>query len=71
MADRTSRDRLSPAQLTALQLLAHGYSIEQIAVLLTVTPASIHEWLESAMQSLGTPCPEEAVHIAKRRGLIV
>lgn len=66
----------SPAHLTTrellvLQLMARGYSIEQIARLVGESPASILERAATVEASLGATDGCGAVAVALRCGLII
>jgi two-component system, NarL family, response regulator DevR len=58
-------------ELTALQLLARGYSSKQIAPLLATSAKAVDMLVERATRRLGATARAQAVAIALRRGLIV
>ncbi|HEV2125044.1 MAG TPA: LuxR C-terminal-related transcriptional regulator [Chloroflexota bacterium] len=63
--------RVPGEELAALQLLARGYSAEQIARLLQTTPAEVRTRLDRVMLRLGAHSHQHAVAIALRLDLIV
>ncbi|HEV2125606.1 MAG TPA: LuxR C-terminal-related transcriptional regulator [Chloroflexota bacterium] len=63
--------RVPSEELAALQLLARGYTIEQIARLLQTTPAEVQAHLDRLMLRLDAHSRQRAVAIALRLGLIV
>jgi DNA-binding NarL/FixJ family response regulator len=62
---------LSPRSLLVLQLLARGYSREQVARLLAVPAAAIEETEWSVSALLGASTVDEAIRRARRRRLIL
>ncbi|HEV2123041.1 MAG TPA: helix-turn-helix domain-containing protein [Chloroflexota bacterium] len=58
-------------ELAALQLLARGYSVEQIARLLHTAPSDVHARLDRVMLRLSAASRQQAVAIALRLDLIV
>ena len=63
--------RLSGRELLILQLRARGYPREQIAALLQTPTAALAQVEWSAHVALGVATVEEAVELARQRGLIV
>ncbi|HEV2125571.1 MAG TPA: hypothetical protein VGW38_22695 [Chloroflexota bacterium] len=70
----TGRDPAQPLltarALLLLQLLARGYTSQQMAALLKTTPKLVDLLIERATHTLGTTDRAEAVAIAVRQGLI-
>ena len=63
--------RLSPAQLEALQLAAYGHTRASTAELLMLHPETVNNHLCDARAKLGAKNTAEAVAIGVRKGLIV
>ena len=64
-------NRVPSEELAALQLLARGYTVAQIARLLQTTPAEVRARLDRVMLRLGAASRQHAVAIALRLALIV
>ena len=62
---------LTGRALLVLQLLARGYAREQVAALLAMAATEVEEVEWSACAALGVATIEEAVELARRRGLIL
>jgi DNA-binding NarL/FixJ family response regulator len=69
-ATSASQGRLTPAELTVLQLLARGYSSKQIAAVLQSTTKATDMRIQRATRKLGANHRTHAVVIAIRRGLV-
>jgi DNA-binding NarL/FixJ family response regulator len=67
---RQARSMLTPRELTALQLLARGYTSKQMTSILQSTPKAVDLTIERAMRRLGAVHRAQAVAIALRRGLL-
>ena len=65
------RYRLEGPALVALQLLARGYSVDQVAALRGSAVVDVLWELQRALTVLQTPTVREAVAEATERGLIV
>lgn len=61
---------LTERDLLTLQLLARGYTNQQIARLLETTPSAVGHLVERVIKELGANHRAHAVAIAVRRGLI-
>jgi len=61
---------LRPRELTAIQLLARGYTSKQIAAALGSTAKAVDLLIERATRRLGASHRTQAVAIATRRGLL-
>jgi DNA-binding CsgD family transcriptional regulator len=70
-ADAAPRATLTGGELVALQLLAAGYTPDQIAALHGVPAVAVLNDLAGALAALGVPNVRAAVSIARDRGLIV
>jgi len=68
--DLPSGDRLNARALTALQLLARGYTSKEIAPILGTTAKAVNLTIERACRQLHAATRSEAVAIAISRGLI-
>ena len=68
--DRPGARRLTGRELLALQLLARGYAVRQVAALRGQPETDVFVALRSASASLGAATVPEAIAEAKRRGLI-
>ena len=64
------RHRLDGRELLALQLLARGYSVDQVAALRRAAVVDVLWDLQRALTVLGVPTVREAVASAKERGLL-
>ena len=61
---------LRPRELSAIQLVARGYTSRQIASALRTTPKAVDLLIERASRRLGASHRVQAVAIATRRGLL-
>ena len=64
------RYRLDGAELLSLQLLARGYSVDQVAELRRAAVVDVLWDLQGALSALGVPTLREALAAAKERGLL-
>ena len=69
-APTTDTPTLNNRELTALQLLARGYTSKQIAPLLSSSAKAVDMTIERAGRRLGAATRSQAVAIALRHGLI-
>ena len=69
--DLPGGERLTPKELRMLQLLARGYSADQLAALHGGAPLDVLWDLQRVLVVLGAPTVRGAVAEAKRRGLLV
>jgi DNA-binding NarL/FixJ family response regulator len=61
---------LTPRELSALQLLARGYTSKQIALILRTSPKAVDLVVERATHRLGASHRTQAVAMAMRQGLV-
>jgi hypothetical protein len=62
---------LTGRQLLVLQLRGRRYAREQVAALTAVAGTGIEQLERSACRALGVATVEEAIELARRRGLIL
>ena len=62
---------LTSRELLVLQLLGLGYSRQQVASLVWMTAPALAQLEHSACAALGVATTDEAVELARRRGLIL
>ena len=65
-----ARYPLADRALLALQLLARGYSVDQVAELRRAPAVDVLWDLQGALTALGVPTVREALAAAKQRGLL-
>ena len=68
--DRPGVRRLTARELAALQLLAHGYSVGQVAALRGESTAGVFADLHRVADALGVDTLAAAIAAGRRRGLI-
>lgn len=61
---------LSPRELEILRLLAEGYSSNEIAKKLVISPSTVHTHRSNLMAKLGLNSRHELVQYARERGLV-
>ncbi len=66
----TSGPALSAREKEILQLLAEGYSNQEIAEKLVLSPSTVHTHRSNLMSKLGLNTRHELVEYARRRGLV-
>jgi two-component system response regulator NreC len=65
-----SGPELSPREKEILQLLAEGYSNQEIAEKLVISPSTVHTHRSNVMSKLGLSTRHELVEYARQRGLV-
>ncbi len=65
-----SSSALSPREKEILQLLAEGYSNNEIAQKLVISPSTVHTHRSNIMAKLGLSSRHELIRYARERGLI-
>jgi DNA-binding CsgD family transcriptional regulator len=70
LGNLNSDTALSPRELQVLQGLAYGYSIQEIADLLSISNLTVRDYCSSLIKKLGAQDRSHAVAIGLRKGLI-
>ncbi len=65
-----TRDSLSPREKEIFHLLAEGYSNNEIAKKLVISPSTVHTHRSNMMTKLGLNSRRELIQYARQRGLI-
>ena len=70
LAEGVTRVRLTPREMSALQLLADGKANKEIATALDISERTVKTHLGHLFEKLGVTSRTEAVRVASRRGLV-
>jgi DNA-binding NarL/FixJ family response regulator len=70
LAEGVTRVRLTPRELSALQLIADGKANKEIASALDISERTVKTHLGHLFEKLGVTSRTEAVKVATRRGLV-
>jgi two-component system NarL family response regulator len=70
LAEGVTRVRLTPREMSALQLIADGKANKEIAVALDISERTVKTHLGHLFEKLGVTSRTEAVKVASRRGLV-
>ena len=70
LAEGVTRVRLTPREMSALQLIADGKANKEIAAALDISERTVKTHLGHLFDKLGVTSRTEAVRVASRRGLV-
>ena len=70
LAEGVTRVRLTPREMSALQLMADGKANKEIATALDISERTVKTHLGHLFEKLGVTSRTEAVRVASRRGLV-
>jgi len=70
LAEGVTRVRLTPREMSALQLMADGKANKEIAAALDISERTVKTHLGHLFEKLGVTSRTEAVRVASRRGLV-
>jgi two-component system NarL family response regulator len=70
LAEGVTRVRLTPREMSALQLIADGKANKEIAAALEISERTVKTHLGHLFDKLGVTSRTEAVRVASRRGLV-
>ena len=70
LAEGVARVRLTPREMSALQLMADGKANKEIATALDISERTVKTHLGHLFEKLGVTSRTEAVRVASRRGLV-
>jgi DNA-binding NarL/FixJ family response regulator len=70
LAEHTTSDALTPAEIDVLRLIAAGYANKQIAAQLSVTEDTVKGRVKSILSKLGANDRTHAAMIGVKRGII-
>jgi DNA-binding NarL/FixJ family response regulator len=70
LAEHTTSDALTPAEIDVLRLIAAGYANKQIAAQLSITEDSVKGRVKSILSKLGASDRTHAAMIGVKRGII-
>ena len=70
LAEGVTRVRLTPREMSALQLMADGKANKEIAAALDISERTVKTHLAHLFEKLGATSRTEAVKVATRRGLV-
>jgi two-component system response regulator NreC len=68
--DQPGQPSLTPREREILRLLAEGYSNNEIAERLVVSPSTIHSHQSNLMKKLNLNSRHELIRYARQRGLL-
>ena len=70
LAEGVTRVRLTPREMSALQLMADGKANKEIATALDISERTVKTHLAHLFEKLGVTTRTEAIKVATRRGLV-